>query len=262
MGRRHQRGTDAAAGGIADPVLSRWRPCAYGAGFSDDGRRVARRPGFHVTDVAVMTAGEQPLLSVVGPRSQVRRRRSRGQQRRADCADAGRPSPLSVNPARESRRPPPRSSDCLRRADESPRAASIFDGVDIASADSRRLRSIRGTRHRLCAAGPDDQPQPGMEGRLSDTGSIARQRHQRCEATVAATARRSRHAGPADSGQTVSASAVRWDVSACADCDRAGGPAAPADRRRADVSTGRHRATAGARSSAASWPRNWARRCC
>ena len=37
VGRRHQRRPDPAAGGLADPVLSRRRAGPHGAGFHDDG---------------------------------------------------------------------------------------------------------------------------------------------------------------------------------------------------------------------------------
>ena len=60
-----------------------------------------------------------------------------------------------------------------------------------------------------------------------------------------------RHAGSGEAGRQVPAPIVRRHVPACADRHRAGGPAAAADRRRADVGAGRHRATPGARPPAA-----------
>ena len=107
-------------------------------------------------------------------------------------------------------------------------------------------------RHRLRTTGPDDQPEPSVAGGLSDTRSVVCQQSRCGQTTAVQLLADAGMPDPATQGPAVSPSAVRRDVPACADCHRAGRPSAAADRRRADLSAGRHRAAPGARSPAAS----------
>ena len=176
LGRRYQPGPDAAAVGLAHTVLSGWRTGDYGAGVHDDGRRFARRAGSGVTGVASMTATEQPLLSVEGLEVRF------GDDAPAVCGvDLTVPRGHTVAIVGES------------GSGKSTTAAAILGllppGGRI-TAGPHRLRRTRhhvgrsgdratsvdqGPAHRLCAARPDDQPQPGLEGRLPDPGSVAGQ---------------------------------------------------------------------------------------
>ena len=245
VGRRHQRRPDSAARRLADPVLSRWRAGDHGTGLHDHGRRAARRPrSLVVADVAAVTRPRCATAECRRPRSPLRRRpggpwcRPRGASR-PDRGDRRRVGFGEVH---------------HRRGD--PWAASARRANHRGPHRVRRRRSHRrhstptprcpGERDRLRAAGSDDQPEPGLADRVPSTRSIACKQYQAVDARRFAG--RCRHARSGTTGPAVSAPTVRRNVPAGPDRDRVGRAAAAADRRRADVGAGRHRAAPGARS--------------
>src|SRR6201999_3245928 len=143
LGRRHQRGPNSVAGRIADLVLSGWCAGDHRAGVLDHGRRAARRLGPGVAGEAAMTAPEAPLLSVAGlevrfeddvPAVRGVDLEVRSGQTVAVVGESG--SGKSTTAAAILGLLPPGGRITAGRI--------VFDGRDIAGADRRSLRSIRG----------------------------------------------------------------------------------------------------------------------
>ncbi len=99
---------------------------------------------------------------------------------------------------------------------------------------------LRGNTHRHGSAGPDVQPEPGLEDRLPGQGDAQRQRPAQRSRGHRQGPVRGRAAGRPPARQPVPARVLRRHAPACADRHRPVLPAAPADRGRADVGTGRH----------------------
>ncbi len=94
----------------------------------------------------------------------------------------------------------------------------VFDGIDIVSADPRRLRSIRGTGIGYVPQDPTTNLNPVWKVGFQIRGALRANNINDAKQRSLQLLDEAGMPDPPTPGQTVSASAVRWDVPACTDC--------------------------------------------